>query len=619
MTKLSISPDLSLPTNAVTSTLAVLGGKGMGKTNLAAVIVEEMAKARLRWRLLDPIGVSWGLRHSADGRGKGVECLILGGAHGDMPIEPTAGAIVADFIVEEDVDVIVDFSRKASGEMWTVGEKTRFLTELALRSFQHQGSLVDGRRREPFCLLLDEAARYIPQVIPHGNVELSKCVGAWEQLAEEGRNVGIGVGFFTQRSARINKSVLELADVLFAFGTFGPRSIEAVTEWLGDHVPKADIRVQVERIRKLEVGEALVVSPRWLKYEDVVRIRKRETFDSSATPKPGEKQRKVSGKAAAPDLAKYSERMAETVERAKAEDPRALRAEIAKLKVQLVGEHRRSATDLEQGRGEGRREAEARGDARGYARGVKDALRSVAVQARETRTELRNALDHAMETLDVDAIVAAVETRLAGRSIDIPHSDKNGIEVPLQSSPPAKASAPPRLRTAEEGALPRAQLRLLVAASRLEAVKVATPNRSHVAALAGVSPASSSTETGFAANVRAGLLEAVGQGAVRLTAEGRRYVPSVGAPPTLEEYHNQWRRLLSGAPLKLLNAMLDTAGRNTAELNVTRSALADVAGVSMTSSATETAFAKLIAFDLFAVSGPGRVRPGAIMFPEGLY
>ena len=63
---LRISPDLALPLDTVTSTIVVYGGKGMGKTNLLSVVLEEMSKARLRWCALDPVGVLWGLRHAAD-------------------------------------------------------------------------------------------------------------------------------------------------------------------------------------------------------------------------------------------------------------------------------------------------------------------------------------------------------------------------------------------------------------------------------------------------------------------------------------------------------------------------------------------------------------------------
>lgn len=336
MTKLHISPDIALPEDVVTSTLVIYGGKGMGKTTLGSVLVEELTKARLRWSLLDPMGVAWGLRHSKDGKGRGVECVLLGGAQGDIPIEPTGGAIVADLVVDENVNTIIDFSRKKSGEMWSIGEKVRFVTEYTHRLFRRQGELVNGQRREPLMQILDEAARYIPQVIPSGAIDLAKCVGAWEQVCEEGRNIGLGVTFLTQRSARMNKSVSELADVMFAFRTVGPNSLAAIMDWLGHHVEKSRVRDLASQVRELDIGQALLVSPGWLKAEQVVRIRDRETFDSSATPKPGQAAKRVTGPAAKPDLGKYEARMAETIEKVKADDPKELRKRITQLERDLA-------------------------------------------------------------------------------------------------------------------------------------------------------------------------------------------------------------------------------------------------------------------------------------------
>jgi hypothetical protein len=334
--KLHISDDLSLPADAVTSTLVVYGGKGMGKTNFGSVLVEELAANGLRWAWLDPLGVSWGLRHSKDGRGPGIECLILGGTHGDVPIEPDGGAAVADVVVDEQVNVLIDFSRKPSGEMWGVGEKIRFVTAYTRRLFQRQGDLIGGRRREPLFQVLDEAARYVPQTIPASNPDLSKCVSAWQQLVEEGRNIGLGVGLISQRSARMNKDVSELADAMFAFRTIGPNSLGAVLDWLGEHVEKARIKELSEKVRTLNVGRALIVSPGWLKFEGVATIRQRHTFDSSATPKPGEAARSVKGEGAKPDLDKIRTRMAETIERAKADDPKELHKRIRELEQKLA-------------------------------------------------------------------------------------------------------------------------------------------------------------------------------------------------------------------------------------------------------------------------------------------
>lgn len=331
---LRIARDLTLPIEAVTSTLIVYGMKGMGKTNLLAVTLEEMSKAGLRWCSIDPVGVHWGLRHTLDGTGSGLPCLILGGAHGDIPITPDSGEIVAELVATESVNVIIDCSRTASGKMWSNGERIKFITAFAVHLFMLQGSLVDGRRREPIFVALDEAARYVPQNPRAGDKDIALCLGAWEQLVEEGRNVGIGVGLFTQRSARLNKAVAELADTMIAFRTTGPNSINAIIDWLGEHVPKPQQREMVEQVRKLPVGTALVVSPGWLAFEGVVAMRARETFDSSATPKPGERGKRVVGSGATVDLAAYEARMAETIERAKADDPKALRAEAKAAKAE---------------------------------------------------------------------------------------------------------------------------------------------------------------------------------------------------------------------------------------------------------------------------------------------
>jgi uncharacterized protein len=328
MKNLDISPDLKIPQDIVTSTTIIYGGKGMGKTNLGSVIVEELAKAGLRWSVLDPMGVFWGLRHSADGKGPGIECVILGGTHGDIPIEPTGGATVADLVIDESANTIIDFSRKANGKMWTKGEKIRFVTDYANRLFERQGELVNGRRREPILQFLDEAARYIPQLIPANSPMLAECVGAWEQIGEEGRNIGLGIAFLTQRSARMNKSVSELADVMFAFRTVGPNSVRAVVDWLGEHIEKERVREVAGKVRELEVGQALIVSPGWLRVEKIAQIRERQTFDSSATPKPGQQRRRVTGAPAKPDLEKYRARMLESIEKAKADDPKELRLQI---------------------------------------------------------------------------------------------------------------------------------------------------------------------------------------------------------------------------------------------------------------------------------------------------
>ena len=65
-----------------------------------------------------------------------------------------------------------------------------------------------------------------------------------------------------------------------------------------------------------------------------VEIRRSRTFDSSATPKVGEVRRQPA-RMAEVDLTALGEQIAATAEKAKADDPKTLRAEIAQLKKEL--------------------------------------------------------------------------------------------------------------------------------------------------------------------------------------------------------------------------------------------------------------------------------------------
>jgi DNA helicase HerA-like ATPase len=274
-----MGPEFKLPLDAQTQTLIIYGGKGMGKSSCATVLAEELSAAHLKFSVIDPMGVLYGLKHAADPSGPGLDVLLLGGLHGDIPIEPTAGAVVADLVVDENVSTVIDISRRPNGTMWGVGERIRFVADYLTRLYERQ-----GERMRPLMQLIDECGRFAPQLIPHGSPEIARCVGAVERLVEEGRNVGVGVCLITQRSARMNKSVSELAECMIAFRTVGPRSIDAIVDWFGEHVPKERWKHLVERLRALPRGTALVVSPGWLQFEGEVAIRQRWTLDTSATP-----------------------------------------------------------------------------------------------------------------------------------------------------------------------------------------------------------------------------------------------------------------------------------------------------------------------------------------------
>ena len=136
--KLKIAEDFSLPVDAVTQTFAVLAKRGAGKTYTALVMVEEFFKAHLHTVVVDPVGVCWGLRVAADGKSPGLPIVILGGDHADVPLESTAGEIIADLIVEDRVSCVIDLS------LFRKGEQKRFMADFLERLYQ--------RNREPLHL-----------------------------------------------------------------------------------------------------------------------------------------------------------------------------------------------------------------------------------------------------------------------------------------------------------------------------------------------------------------------------------------------------------------------------------------------------------------------------------
>src|SRR6185369_14440191 len=115
-----------------------------------------------------------------------------------------------------------------------------------------------------------------------------------------------------------------------------PNSVEAITDWCGEHIEKSRWKELVGALRTLPRGTAMMVSPGWLGLEgQAVAIRARSTFDSSATPKAGARK-SAPGKAAMPDLGKYRERMEDLNREAQASDPRELRRQLQERDRQIA-------------------------------------------------------------------------------------------------------------------------------------------------------------------------------------------------------------------------------------------------------------------------------------------
>jgi hypothetical protein len=132
--------------------------------------------------IADPIGVWWGLRSSADGKGPGLPVLVLGGDYADAPLEASAGEIVARMLVEERLSAVLDLSK------FRKNEQTQFMTAFAERLYHDN--------REALHLMLDEADAFAPQKPYKGQERL---LGAIEDLVRRGR---VRKAFFCRCSSR---------------------------------------------------------------------------------------------------------------------------------------------------------------------------------------------------------------------------------------------------------------------------------------------------------------------------------------------------------------------------------------------------------------------------------
>lgn len=317
MTGLRIAPGLELDPDYVGGgAFAVLAKRGAGKTYTGRVMAEEMWTASVPFVVLDPMGAWWGLR--AEGNRPGMPIPIFGGEHADAPLERTGGSVMADLIVDEGLSAILDLS--AFG---TRAAERQFALDFLSRLYRKNRSLLH--------VFVDEADLFAPQRPAPGDQPL---LGAAENIVRRGRNRGLGSTWFTQRPAVLNKDVLTQMDGLVAMRITGLTDREVIDAWVRGHGdPELAAKVK-PTLAGLGTGECWW----WIPELDVlerVQVRRTRTFDSSPTRTRGEKRQAPKGIADI-DVPAIADRMAETIERAKEQDPKELQRRIRMLEKQLA-------------------------------------------------------------------------------------------------------------------------------------------------------------------------------------------------------------------------------------------------------------------------------------------
>jgi hypothetical protein len=642
--KLRVSDDLVLGPEFIVSTAGIFATKGMGKSFLAQVLAEEMLGQGQVIVVIDPTDAWSGLRSSADGKSDGYPILVIGGDHGDLKLEPEPGAGVrlAEAIVAERFSCVI----------CTDGlDETR-----AIRYVREVLETLYKKNREPLHVFADECDMFAPQ--QPKEEEDHRCIRAMSHVVRRGRKKGIGTTLITQRPSELNASVRTQVEMLFVLGMLHNLDIDAVEKWMrlrkkkrGDNAAYALQEEMIESLDTLQLGDAWVWAPR-LKIHKRFRARAKRTFDSGATPKPGQKTRRAK-KLAPVDIARLGAAIAEAANRQRENDPTELKKQVASL----------------------RRELDRKGQAHAEVIGSADLRACIFTLEKELAAtkKLKQQIVEVIKPADLrrlEVLVKKIDTfilRITGTNADL-ELHVSGLRAETQKlqeianrvtqlrgkkaaaivsevldlmpeSPaiagsnvarPTKAVKPPTVTkplppkpaaakplvnghaAAASEDLKPVHLRFLSAIAWWESIGVSTPDLGGVAFVAGTSTKSSAFDNNRSRLRAGGYINYPSTGRVALTDEGRAISPPPSLPPTNDALHGAVFEQLTPVLGRMLRPLIDAYPDELSLEN-----LAEQAGTSTSSSAFDNNRSWLRARGLADYPRTGFVRATELLFPEG--
>ncbi|WP_415677822.1 helicase HerA domain-containing protein [Tsukamurella hominis] len=570
--------------------VGLLGKRGAGKSGTGRVIAEELSAAKIQTVIIDPVGVFWGLRSTADGRGEGLPLPVFGGLHGDVALEPAAGPLMADLAIDEGLSMILDLSAFAGRD-----QERYFARNFLDRIFRRN-------RNNLLHLIIDEADLFAPQKPRRDDAPL---LAAMENIVRRGRNSGLGITMTSQRSAVLNKDVLSQVDILGAMRVTAPSDRAAIADWVRGQGDVATWSTVSETLPNLAVGEAWW----WVPEKDILtraQVRRARTFDCSPTRDRRNSAAREPKALADVDLAAIKDRIAATVERTAATDPVQLAARIHDLEAEIA--RLRSA-------------------------GAAPEMVTVEIpvptpfipdEVAATVAQLRAAADQATAALDeVTTTIAGLQQLIdhhtsSAVTAPAPAPRANGVTgqppTPTHDQPPTtsvSASAPPRTQPQDaptRAGLPPAKRKILDALAELASFGLTAPSRIQLGLWAGISTKSSGYENNLGALRSAGLLDYPQGGHVTLTDAGAAAAETT-VTPTIEALHERIRAHVPPARWRILEQLIPSYPQA-----LTRTELAERAGTTPTSSGYENNLGGLRTLGLLDYPSPGTVAATPLLF-----
>jgi uncharacterized protein len=595
--------------------LGWVGTAGSGKTYNAGSAIERVLKAGARAVIPDPLGVWWGLRLNAAGDAASpFNVVIFGGPHGDLPLSEHAGALIGETVAGIAESCIIDLS-----ELGTKAAERRFM-------FGFLTSLNRHATREPLHLVFDEADMWAPQQLRDKEGEAAKLLGMMETIVRRGRIKGFIPWLITQRPAVLNKDVLSQVDGLVNFKLTSSQDRNAIGGWVEGQADKALWDEIWSALPAMQRGEGFVWIPgRGLLERATFPLK--TTFDSSKTPERGERRQALELKPL--DVEKLKGRLAKVEAEVKANDPSALKRQVAELQRQLAAaQQQKPAAAQAAGGGITERQlksAVAAANRDGFGNGVAMArgvvgeflARALAPIADELKgLPLKTAGAPGLSRLKppapdaplVSPAVPPASDKGAGASVTHHRSGNGQVDFKkLNTAVPIGGFA---RETGLE--VSPARQKILNGLALLESIGIAPADKTQLALFIKVSPTSGGYFNNLGALRSAGLIEYPQGGTVALTDEGRAAAAAPDTPPTTADLHAMIAGLLPAAKWKLLERLIDIYPES-----ISKDELAARAGVSPTSGGYFNNLGSLRSLGLIEYPSGGQVVAKPILFLEG--
>jgi hypothetical protein len=403
----------------------------------------------------------------------------------------------------------------------------------------------------------------------------------------------------------VNWEALSQVECLCVLQVTGPHERKALEKWVSE--AGAD-RKLVGELPGLARGEGYVWSPAWLRTYQRVRFATKQTFDASATPEVGRSAQAAT--LSAMDVEALRTDMAEIVEKAQVDDPKALRQRISALEADL-----RKA-----------RSASPAPDPAAIARAVEEVRRKSEVAAAQMLKATAKLHKDLIDTLDRVGVGVnyAIEKLRAALANSAPDQDnvRDRVNAAAGNTQIAEAavrqmaanamspgisprrSSPPAGEASEVGGGALRMLRVL--AQRASAKYT----RAQWGTLAGLAPTGGTFSTYLSRLRTAGYLTEEG-GYFSASDAGMAAAGEMPpAPQSTEELVAMWQRAVGGGAARMLDVLVAAYPES-----LTRERLAEDLDMAASGGTFSTYLSRLRSNGLAKVQGQ-QVKAGSVLFDD---